>query len=47
MWCPDGPRDAKIAKVPWERRSGVIASGRNASGRNSNTVTKLADMAEG
>jgi uncharacterized protein (DUF1697 family) len=42
MWFPDGIRDAKLARVNWDRKYQVVASGRNW-----NTVTKLADMAAG
>jgi uncharacterized protein (DUF1697 family) len=41
MWFPDGIRDARLGRVPWDRRFGVVASGRNW-----NTVKKLADLAE-
>jgi uncharacterized protein (DUF1697 family) len=39
MWFPDGVRDAKLARVNWDRKYQVVATGRNW-----NTVTKLADM---
>ena len=41
MWLPEGINDAKVAKVNWDRRFSVVASGRNW-----NTVVKLADMVE-
>jgi uncharacterized protein (DUF1697 family) len=41
MWLPDGIRDAKLARINWDRKFGVVATGRNW-----NTVTKLADMAQ-
>jgi uncharacterized protein (DUF1697 family) len=40
MWLPDGIRDAKLGRIAWDRKFGVVATGRNW-----NTVTKLADMA--
>jgi uncharacterized protein (DUF1697 family) len=41
MWFPDGVRNAKLARVNWDRKYKVVATGRNW-----NTVTKLADMAQ-
>ena len=40
MWLPAGIRDAKLARVNWDRRYKVVASARNWS-----TITKLSDMA--
>jgi uncharacterized protein (DUF1697 family) len=40
LWHPEGIRDAKMNKINWDRKFGVVASARNW-----NTVTKLADMA--
>jgi uncharacterized protein (DUF1697 family) len=42
MWFPDGMRDAKLAKIDWNRRFGLVASGRNW-----NTVVKLTAMVTG
>ncbi len=39
MWFPDGIRDAKLGKLAWDKRFGVVATGRNW-----NTVLKLADL---
>jgi uncharacterized protein (DUF1697 family) len=39
LWHPDGIRDAKMNKINWERRFGVVASARNWR-----TVTTLTDM---
>lgn len=39
MWFPDGIRDAKLGRIAWDKRFGVVATGRNW-----NTVTKLAAM---
>ncbi len=41
LWHPDGIRDAKMNKIKWDRWFGVVSSGRNW-----NTVVKLADLAE-
>jgi uncharacterized protein (DUF1697 family) len=40
-WLPDGINDAKIAKVNWDKRFGVVASARNW-----NTVLKLTEMVQ-
>jgi uncharacterized protein (DUF1697 family) len=39
MWLPEGIRDAKLARVNWDRTYKVVATGRNW-----NTVLKLTDM---
>jgi uncharacterized protein (DUF1697 family) len=41
MWFPEGIRDGKLARVNWDRKYKVVATGRNW-----NTVTKLTDMVE-
>jgi uncharacterized protein (DUF1697 family) len=42
MWFPDGIRDSRLGKIDWARKFGLVATGRNW-----NTVTKLAAMAAG
>ena len=39
MWFPDGMGDAKLGRLAWDKRFGVVATGRNW-----NTVLKLAEM---
>ncbi|HEY2792009.1 MAG TPA: DUF1697 domain-containing protein [Micromonosporaceae bacterium] len=40
-WLPDGINDAKVAKINWDKRFGVVASGRNW-----NTVVKLTELVQ-
>jgi uncharacterized protein (DUF1697 family) len=42
MWLPGGINDAKLAKINWDRRFQVVATGRNW-----NTVAKLTEMVQG